>query len=421
MELTKVLVLFAAGWTISLALPVQVLNITTYDDTSFGTILTSNERIIDQLLEGDIAPRPAPSRGAMVCSNCFWPQTKPGKVIVPLLFSTEYSEKEILTMKEGLNQFQILTCVSFVDRTTEKDYISIDPGKGCWSVLGKVGGKQTISLEQPNCISSGTVQHEMIHALGFYHEQNRSDRDAYVNILKKNICPGRFYNFELSVTNNLDLPYDYDSVMHYPRKAFTITGGDTIVPKPDPKVEIGRTNWMSHLDVKKINLIYNCNLCRTKFTRFTSGTFSSADFKFGNDKICVWGFQTPQYLNQKVFLEIYELNIPQSSGCSDSYLKFYNGDSREAKVLQDKTCGSTIIPLLISSQKSLLMEFVSNLELSQSKFKAFYKTVTDGDTFFNDNGNVNSPSYPNSYPHNADAVYTIRAPSGKKWADLEDF
>lgn len=61
----------------------------------------------------------------------------------------------------------------------------------CWSFLGQTGGSQTLSLQTPGCMWSGVAAHELMHALGFVHEQSRSDRDHYVSIVWKNIMPGQ--------------------------------------------------------------------------------------------------------------------------------------------------------------------------------------------------------------------------------------
>ena len=47
---------------------------------------------------------------------------------------------------------------------------------GCWSFVGRQGGRQVLNLQRSGCVRPGTVEHEMLHALGTYHEQSRPDR-----------------------------------------------------------------------------------------------------------------------------------------------------------------------------------------------------------------------------------------------------
>lgn len=64
----------------------------------------------------------------------------------------------------------------------------------CWSYIGRQTQGQAISLRARGCLYTGTVQHEVLHALGFHHEQARSDRDDYITILTENIIPGQLFS-----------------------------------------------------------------------------------------------------------------------------------------------------------------------------------------------------------------------------------
>lgn len=60
----------------------------------------------------------------------------------------------------------------------------------CYSSIGRIGGQQELSLSEP-CIHKQIIQHELLHALGVWHEQSRPDRDNYVDILEENIQEGK--------------------------------------------------------------------------------------------------------------------------------------------------------------------------------------------------------------------------------------
>ena len=64
----------------------------------------------------------------------------------------------------------------------------------------------------------GTVAHELGHAVGFYHEQSRPDRDDYVMVHLENVISGyenNFNKFPVSHVTTGDVGYDVGSVMHF--------------------------------------------------------------------------------------------------------------------------------------------------------------------------------------------------------------
>ena len=62
---------------------------------------------------------------------------------------------------------------------------------------------QDLNLSPPNpeagywghCVWKSVVQHEFMHALGFDHEQNRPDRDDYIDVHYENVIPELAYNY----------------------------------------------------------------------------------------------------------------------------------------------------------------------------------------------------------------------------------
>ncbi|XP_073717951.1 hatching enzyme 1.2-like [Misgurnus anguillicaudatus] len=223
------------------------------------TILETNNGSTEILLEGDLLfPK---TRNALYCltNNCFWKKNANNLVEVPYIVSSEYTYYEKSTIQSAMTSFASKTCIRFVPRSSQIDYISIENLDGCYSSLGRTGGKQVVSLKRGGCVYHGIVEHELNHALGFYHEHTRSDRDQYVRINWANISPDMAYNFQKQNTNNQNTPYDYGSVMHYGNTAFAIQyGQETITPIPDASVQIGQRQELSNIDILRINKLYGC-------------------------------------------------------------------------------------------------------------------------------------------------------------------
>jgi astacin len=173
----------------------------------------------------------------------------PGPVVPYEIASDAVAKSEILN---AINYFNQTTEITFVDRKSQTDYIRFVKSDGCSSYVGRQGGKQEVKIA--NWAFSGTVIHELTHALGMWHEQSRRDRDHYVTINWDNIQQGKEHNFWIHGSENdadLDV-YDYDSIMHYSKNAF---GKNTITPK-DPKANIGQRDGLSIRDRLGLQALY---------------------------------------------------------------------------------------------------------------------------------------------------------------------
>uniref|UniRef100_A0A3Q2P484 Metalloendopeptidase n=1 Tax=Fundulus heteroclitus TaxID=8078 RepID=A0A3Q2P484_FUNHE len=163
------------------------------------------------------------------------------------------------------DQFRVKSCIDFKPRDSEEYYLNIKKLDGCWSYVGRVyANGQNLSIGA-GCDTLGIVEHELLHALGFYHEQSRYDRDDYVKIVSANLLPGAENNFVKVSSDESTVhgtQYDYISVLHYGKNALTNGNGSTIITI-DPKFQdvIGQRLEMSPTDAKELNLLYNCSEC----------------------------------------------------------------------------------------------------------------------------------------------------------------
>ncbi|XP_037952066.1 zinc metalloproteinase nas-4 [Teleopsis dalmanni] len=220
-----------------------------------------NPEELGSYLEGDIlVPTEANSaftKNGVTSLSSRWPNG-----VVPFEVGGQFSARDLATIEYAIEEYHKRTCIRFIPRTNQKDYLSIVNGNsGCWSSVGRVGGKQEVNLQSPGCLTKrGTAMHELMHALGFLHEQNRQERDSFVSIQYQNIQANAMPNFEKAAkTMAYGVPYDYGSVMHYSSNAFSNNGQPTIIAMQSGGSNLmGQRDGFSAFDIEKLNKMYNC-------------------------------------------------------------------------------------------------------------------------------------------------------------------
>ncbi len=129
--------------------------------------------------------------------------------------------------------------------------------EGCKSYVGRIGGKQPLWIG-PQC-GSVEIAHEIMHALGFIHEQNRSDRNNFVSIQWNDIEESSKINFELFPTSLMKASgsgkFDFQSLMLYPPTMWSKNGSPTML-SVDPRNQIAPQRSLSQGDRTRLYALY---------------------------------------------------------------------------------------------------------------------------------------------------------------------
>lgn len=180
-------------------------------------------------------------------------------------FNENFSIARQAFIREKMNEFESITnqALQFIVKTPQQNhFIQISEfDEGCYANVGRLD----ISLQPQmmnigfGCLTNSIVKHELMHAIGFYHEHSRLDRNNFVQVLAHNIQDGKQENFDVVPnTDNLGLEYDYNSILHYSSNAFSKNGNPTIVSKTTKS--INPSSDMTFNDVDKIRKLYNIDV-----------------------------------------------------------------------------------------------------------------------------------------------------------------
>ena len=168
-------------------------------------------------------------------------------------------------INDAVKEFHKRTKVRFVRYTGQTDYIKIrigatGPGVGGFSSVGRCGRMQEVVIKDG--MSSKVIIHELLHALGAYHEQSRPDRNNYIWVDSANFAHADDkYQFQIERLTTMITPYDFESIMHYPADAFAKVGTLTIHCKQngatiDCPATMGSAGTLSDLDISGLNELY---------------------------------------------------------------------------------------------------------------------------------------------------------------------
>ncbi|XP_046877388.1 meprin A subunit alpha [Hypomesus transpacificus] len=213
-----------------------------------------NSKLNLDLFEGDIAGDSR--RNAILDENMRW------KFPIPYILTDSLDLNAKGVIHQAFEAYRLKSCVDFKPYEGESTYISFTKLSGCWSFVGDFRTGQNLSIGA-RCDTKAIVEHELLHALGFYHEQSRSDRDDYVKIWWDQIQEGMEHNFnkyEDNTITDLNTPYDYESIMHYRPLSFNKNESIPTITTTIPAFNeiIGQRLDFSAVDLTRLNRLYDC-------------------------------------------------------------------------------------------------------------------------------------------------------------------
>ena len=198
------------------------------------------------------------NRNAIIAKKYLWPENT---LRYQMSDTISLSHKNLIRTTLANLQEKLSSCIKFVEASSGNRIVVQNDNSGCWSFVGYQAQKnQALNLMSNGCMFTRIIEHEFLHALGIFHEQSRSDRNSYIEIVFANIQPGKegnFRRYDNSFINHYGLPYNFKSVMHYGKKAFSKNGQITIKTLDSSKQNvIGQQQGVGAGDIHSNNILH---------------------------------------------------------------------------------------------------------------------------------------------------------------------
>ncbi len=139
--------------------------------------------------------------------------------VVPYEFDANVTQANQDAMRLSMNELETVANITFVLRTSQTAYLHVKDSTGNNSSVGRTGSSQTVNIY--NWSYRYIMEHELMHALGEWHEQSRPDRATYVNINSANIQSGYSHNFDVQSGASTVGAFDFESIMLYDACSFS--------------------------------------------------------------------------------------------------------------------------------------------------------------------------------------------------------
>lgn len=177
-------------------------------------------------------------------------------------FGSRYSKALSLVENTAAN-ISRTTCVKWRPKTSADQYFVKITGNqdGCYSYVGNIkeNNGQDLNLGT-GCLDEYLVLHEMHHAMGGLHEQQRNRRKYFVKINWENIQSNYTDQYALNAHTKNNEVYDYASILQYHLTAFTSNGKPTMtIPDQNLEFLISESKYdLSFYDMAEVNKEYSC-------------------------------------------------------------------------------------------------------------------------------------------------------------------